>query len=212
METMEPPPDFGTPTNPLLLQTLAGDFSNPEIAREFYQKYDPIIRKYIDQLGPHESMTEDLIQSVYTKILEKIRVYRHRGTGSFRSWLKVIIKNTHIDMLREIPKTTCDDPAFFIRQKTAEAAFLEDFDQEYRRELLEVATARVRLEIDPQTWDIFRAGQLENLPAPQVAMRYGVKVSTIYSINYRILKRLRELCQKLDQPKSTSLEGDTCHP
>src|SRR5436305_1219536 len=56
----------------------------------------------------------------------------------------------------------------------------------YDGELLELAMERVRLRVEPRTWEAFRLSGIE------VASRVGIEVATAYKARSKVQKMLRE--------------------
>src|SRR5262249_13899151 len=76
-----------------------------------------------------------------------------------------------------------------LAQKLAEA-----FDHD----LLEAAKGRARLRVAPHTWEAFRLGALEGLPAAEVAAAVRMQVAMVYVAKSKVQKMLREEIQKLE--------------
>src|SRR5947207_2353024 len=75
-----------------------------------------------------------------------------------------------------------------------DASAWEQFDLE----LLEEAQRRVRLRVEPHTWEVFRLLTFEALPGAEAAARVGMKVSAAYVAKSKVQKMLQEELGRLE--------------
>lgn len=66
------------------------------LIRSFY----PYVSKYLLKLTQDETLTEDLTQDVFLKVIRKIEYYKTDGKASFATYIITIAKNTFIDYTR----------------------------------------------------------------------------------------------------------------
>jgi RNA polymerase sigma-70 factor (ECF subfamily) len=71
----------------------------------------------------------------------------------------------------------------------------------YEHELLEQALGRVRLRVQPQTWEAFRLTALDGLSGAETAARLGMPLTSVYKAKSNI--------QKLLESEVRYLEGGT---
>ena len=71
-------------------------------------------------------------------------------------------------------------------------------EEEYDRELLAAATARVQLRVEPQTWEAFRLLTFEGLSGAEVAERLSMKVPTVFVAKSKVKRLLKETIQQLE--------------
>ena len=67
------------------------------------------------------------------------------------------------------------------------------------RELLQAASVRVRLRVEPHTWEAFRLTALEGLSGAEAAERLGLKVATVYKAKSKVQQMLHEEVARLDR-------------
>jgi RNA polymerase sigma-70 factor (ECF subfamily) len=77
---------------------------------------------------------------------------------------------------------------------------LRRLDDEFDRELFDEAMARVRLRVEPRTWDAFRLLSLEGCSGAQAAEKLGMKVATVFVAKSKVLRMLQEETRSLDKP------------
>jgi len=75
--------------------------------------------------------------------------------------------------------------------------------EEYERQLLEEAIAKVRPGVEPNTWEAFRLLAFEGLPGKEAAARLGMKVGAVYVAKSRVQQLLKEEIGRLE----TECEG-----
>ena len=65
-------------------------------------------------------------------------------------------------------------------------------EEEFDRELLDEAMARVRLRVAPQTWEAFRLTALEGLSGADAAERIPMAVAQVFVAKRRVQKMIQE--------------------
>jgi RNA polymerase sigma-70 factor (ECF subfamily) len=80
----------------------------------------------------------------------------------------------------------------------ARADLVKHLEDEFDRELLEEAMARVRLRVAPQTWEAFRLTALEEMSGAQAAESIPMKVAQVFVAKRRVQKMLAEEVAKLE--------------
>jgi RNA polymerase sigma-70 factor (ECF subfamily) len=76
---------------------------------------------------------------------------------------------------------------------------LQRVEAEFDREILDAATVRVRLRVDPRTWEVFRLMALEDQSGRAVAERLGLRVTAVYKARFRVQALLQEEVARLQQ-------------
>jgi len=65
--------------------------------------------------------------------------------------------------------------------------------------LLKEAAARVRLRVEPRTWDAFHLLAIEGRSGAEVARRLEMKVATVFVARSKVQRMLCEEITRLDQ-------------
>ncbi len=65
-------------------------------------------------------------------------------------------------------------------------------NEQFDHELLKEAMARVRLRVEPHTWEAFRLTAFEAMHGTAVADRLGIKVATVFKAKSKVQRMLRE--------------------
>jgi RNA polymerase sigma-70 factor (ECF subfamily) len=71
-------------------------------------------------------------------------------------------------------------------------------EEEYDRELLELAVFEVRRRVAPATWEAFRLLAFEDLSGAEVAARLGMNIGSVYVARSNVQKMLKECLSSLE--------------
>ena len=190
--------------------TLLGRLQDPTDAvawGEFVGRYGPRIYSWCQRWRLQEADAQDVTQTVLTKLVLAMRKYRYNPDGSFRGWLYKVTHHVLCDMMKD------RNPAGqAIGGGSAEATLAnlearEDLKrhlaEEFDVELLQLAMERVRLRVEPNTWQSFYLVAFERLSLKEVADRLAMNVGTVCVYHGRVTKRLQEEIARLKGPDST---------
>jgi RNA polymerase sigma-70 factor (ECF subfamily) len=72
-------------------------------------------------------------------------------------------------------------------------------EQEYDRELLDLAMVRVSQRVADHTWEAFRLLAVECLSGAEVAQRLGIKVATAYVARSKVQRMIQDELLALDE-------------
>ena len=73
------------------------------------------------------------------------------------------------------------------------------WDAEWERAILEQCLAQARREVQPQTFRAFELTALQDRDAAQAAEELAIDVKAVYNAKHRLLQRIRELRQSMEQ-------------
>lgn len=71
-----------------------------EAFNELITFYYPFILKFLNKLTRNKSISEDLVQETFIKLIKNIDKFNIKGKASFSTYLVTIAKNCYIDYLR----------------------------------------------------------------------------------------------------------------
>jgi RNA polymerase sigma-70 factor (ECF subfamily) len=98
---------------------------------------------------------QDLTQNVLLKLAGTLRRFHYDGSGSFRAWLKTVTHHAWHDFLesRQRPGLGSGDSRVVEQLQSIQGRddLLQRLEEEFDRELLEMAMAQVRLRVAPRT-------------------------------------------------------------
>jgi hypothetical protein len=70
--------------------------------------------------------------------------------------------------------------------------------EKFDLEILEEASARVRLQVQPDTWEVFRLTVLEGMTAADVARQVDKQLAAVFKSRNRVQKLLQEEIRRLE--------------
>jgi RNA polymerase sigma-70 factor (ECF subfamily) len=135
-----------------------------------------------------------------------MRTFRYDPARSFRAWLKTVARGAWCDWLetQKRPGQGSGDSQMLevLTRVEARDDLVRQLEAEYDRELFEAAAVRVRLRVEPHTWEAFRLQALEGLSGAEAAARLGMKVGAAFVAKSKVQKMLQEEVRKLEPPES----------
>ena len=162
--------------------------SDPAAWEHFVQLYTPLLQFWARKLGLADADAADLVQDVFTILVEKLPDFRYDPEKRFRGWLWTILVNQVRARQRR--------PRLPIEPATAEPAtsdpLAELAEQEYRDYLVGRALELIRSEFRTPVWEAFWLATTTTQAAADIAAQLGVSVSAVYNAKYRVLQRLRQ--------------------
>ena len=131
-----------------------------------------------------------------------MRTFRYDPSKSFRGWLKTVAHGAWCDWVqsgRKQGKGSGGSGVWeLLTQVEARTDLLQRLEEQYDCELLEEASARVRLRVEPHTWEAFRLLAQEGRSGAEVAKQLGMKVATVFATRSKVQKMLQEEVQRLE--------------
>jgi RNA polymerase sigma-70 factor (ECF subfamily) len=178
---------------------------------EFVARYGRKVYGWCRHWGLQEADAEDVTQEVLLKLSAKMRDFSYHRSGSFRAWLKTLTHHAWQDLVtgRRRAGEAVGGSAVRDLLHTVEARedLLARLGEEFDRELLDAASARVRQRVQPHTWDAFRLTAVEGLSGVEAARQLGMKVATVFVAKGKVQRMLREEMQRLEGADPGRAEG-----
>ena len=163
----------------------------------FVKLYTPLLYYWAKRLGLQESDAADLVQDVFTLLVQKLPEFRYDSSRSFRNWLLTVMTNKWRDRVRR------REPAALGHRMLADMTAPVEPDSlseaEYCERLVREALRLMQAEFSPSMWKACWEHVVMGRPAAEVAAELGSRVGSVYVARSRILTRLRvELKDLLD--------------
>jgi len=171
---------------------------------QFTERYGRKIYAWCRQWNLQEADAEDVTQAVLMKLAEKMRTFEYDSTKSFRAWLKTVSRHAWSDFLSSLKAVVAaggSQAHEFLQAVAARDDLFRRLDDEFDRELLDEAMARVRLRVTPRTMDAFERTALKGQSGAEVGQALGMKVATVFVAKSKVQKMLQEELAKLDNPE-----------
>jgi RNA polymerase sigma-70 factor (ECF subfamily) len=188
-------------TSTTLLRKLGQDPTNEPAWSDFVDRYGRLIYGWCRRWGLKESDAEDVCQNVLLDLAKQMRGYVYDRNGSFRAWLRTVTYRSWCHFVADQRRAgrSMTNPALeSLCTFQAGCDFLDRLEVESNKELLEVAIARVRLRVQPRTWEAFRLTAVEDQSGAEVAEHLSMNVGTVFVARSKVQRMLREELQRLD--------------
>jgi RNA polymerase sigma-70 factor, ECF subfamily len=141
--------------------------------------------------GLQEPDAADLVQEVFTLLLDKLPTFRHRGAGSFRSWLRTVTLNKWRDRARRAARVVTGNEGL-LDELASPDPLEEAWDAEYRQQVVRQAVRLMQAEFEPTTWKACWEHVVSGKSAAAVAAELGLTPGAVRAAKFRVLNRLRQ--------------------
>jgi RNA polymerase sigma-70 factor (ECF subfamily) len=178
-------------TSVSLLQRLRQP-GEEEAWNRLVELYTPLLFYWARRVGLGEEDAADLVQEVFTVLIQKLPEFTYDPNQSFRGWLRTITLNKWRDSRRRrIPAPVPADQATLaqLAQPCAAEAFWE---AEYRQQLVGRALELMQAEFQPTTWKACWDVVVVGKPVAEVARELNMSLDAVYAAKSRVLRRLRQ--------------------
>jgi RNA polymerase sigma-70 factor (ECF subfamily) len=182
------------------------DGRDQEAWRQFVQVYAPVVYGFARKRGLQDADAADVMQDVLRSVAgAAARLNYDPARGSFRGWLYTVARNKIFNFLEanrhKLGRGSGDSGAHERLEDLAgpEWDLAESWDVEYERNLAALAMDRVRGEVKPATWRAFWQTAVEGHSARETGAALGMSDGAVYVARSRVLARLREEVQRLQE-------------
>jgi RNA polymerase sigma-70 factor (ECF subfamily) len=171
---------------------------------EFLEVYEGAMLRYCRSRGLQETDAQDVVQEVLMAVHRAAGDWQPSGRpGSFRAWL---LETAHRICLARLRRHLGRDRGIGGSSHQRQMEYLPTFDalteaenREWQRWAICWAAGQVQREVQPATWQAFWMTAVDNLPAPEVARRLGIRVGSVHAAKCRVLARIRARVQNLSR-------------
>jgi RNA polymerase sigma factor (sigma-70 family) len=170
---------------------------------QFTERYGRKIYAWCRQWGLQEADAEDVTQTVLLKLAEKMRTFDYDRERSFRGWLKTVTRHAWSDYWsgRKAAVAAGGSQAVeLLHTVEAREDLVQRLDDEFDREVLDEAAARVRQRVVPRTWQAFELTAVQGRSGAEAAAALGMKVATVFVARSKVQKMLQEEIRRLEGP------------
>ena len=149
-------------------------------------------------MGVPAREAEDVAQDTLVSFAERYRAGQYqRERGRLSRWLFGIAFNHVMRCRRRLARSggRIEAESEIADDRRVEAAW----DEEWNSALWRLCAQRVQHEFEATTYRAFERVVRDEVAPAEVARELGVTVRSVYNSRYRVLKRLRELRQELEE-------------
>jgi RNA polymerase sigma-70 factor (ECF subfamily) len=194
-----------TPTTRASLLSRLADPRDHEAWVEFVSLYEPVAYRLLRRHGLQDADAREVMQDLFVAVSRSIdRWDPSRERGSFRGWLRRVIRNLVINWIKQRERRVVahggSDLQALLNDVPADAGpETVEFDQELRRALFKRAAEQVRGEVQTATWQAFWETAVVGASAADAAKKLGMQTGAVRVAKCRVLVRLREAVNSLEK-------------
>jgi RNA polymerase sigma-70 factor (ECF subfamily) len=168
---------------------------------EFAERYGRKIYGWCRQWNLQEADAQDVTQDVLVRLAQKMQDFDYDPARSFRAWLKTVARHAWSDSWggrKRVGAAGGSQVLDLLQTVEAREDLVARLEDEFDRELLDEAMARVRTRVTPRTWRAFELMALEGLSGAEAAKVLEMKVAAVFIAKSRVQRHLQEELQKLE--------------
>jgi RNA polymerase sigma factor (sigma-70 family) len=190
-------------TSASLLGRLRFSEAAPDDWSEFARRYTPMIQTWCRRWGLQDADAQDVAQDVLVRLASRLRSFDYDPARSFRSFVKTMAHFTWCDLIEARKRSRVGgsgDTAVLdqLHEIQARDDFQARLADAFDREILEEASARVQLRVEPRTWEAFHLTAVDGRSGAEVAEVTGMEVATVFKAKSKVQKMLREEVRRLE--------------
>jgi RNA polymerase sigma-70 factor (ECF subfamily) len=198
--------DSGSHTSPTLLGRLQQEPADEEAWGQLVERYGRRIYAWCRHGKLQEADAEDVTQMVLFRLAERLRTFTYDPAKSFRGWLRTLTRHAWSDFVaaRQHGGRASGDSATeaCLHTLPAREDLVAHLEEQFDQEVLEEATARVRLRVDPANWESFRLVAIEGLSGAEAARQLNRTVAAVFKARTRVQAMLRDEVARLEGGES----------
>lgn len=190
------------PTRHSLVNRLR-DLDDNASWQEFFDLYWKLIYGTAIKAGLSDQEAEDVVQETVISVAKKMDSFRYDpAVCSFKGWLLHVTRWRIVDQLRKrqpfeqnrvISDTSTSGTSLMNRLPGPDGLGLEMiWDEEWQKNLVDVAMERIKQRIKPQNYQIFYLHAVKNYSVLEVARMLGINVARVYLTKHRVAGMIKK--------------------
>ena len=195
------PPDAESRTSASLLARLRQAPADQAAWAEFVDRYGPKVYGWCRHWRLQEADAQDVTQDVLVRLAAKMRGFAYDPSRSFRAWLKTLARHAlsdFCDARGRVGAAGGSEAVELLQTVEAREDLLRQLDEEFDREVLDEAVARVRARVTPKTWRVFELTAREGRSGAEAAEALGMTVAAVFVAKGRVQRLLQEEVRRLE--------------
>ncbi len=190
-------------TSPTLLGRLRRTPTDQTAWEQFVRSYGPKIYGWCRRWKLQDADAHDVTQMVLVRLAARIRDFEYDPTRSFRAWLMTISHHAWSDFLaaRKNQVGSGDSRVGEILESLqARDDLVAQLEKAYDLELIDEAMRRVRVRVQPQTWQAYQLTAVDGLSGAEAAERLKMKVTSVFKAKSNVQKLVQDEVRYLEGP------------
>ena len=174
------------------------DLSDERAWQEFEVRYRPRLLAWCAGVGLQNADAEDLTQDILTRVALHLRKFVYDPGKDFSGWLRTVWHNAWLDSLRQRTPGGRGSGDSAVYERLCNLPGPENaLEEEFEREALQEALARVHPLVKPRDWAIFSALVFEGKTGTEVAGAHGLTLAAVGMIKLRVQRKVSEEVARL---------------
>jgi RNA polymerase sigma-70 factor (ECF subfamily) len=188
------------PTRASLLLRLR-NLQDEEAWRQFVDLYAPLVYGYARKQGLQDADAADLSQEVLRAVAGAMgRLEYDPNRGAFRNWLFTIARHKLANWRAALGNRTRGSGDTATQQLLEQCPVPEaEWESDWQHRLFAWACEETRRNVTDVTWQAFWQTAIDHQTGKQVAANLGLSVGAVYLARKRVLARLKELIQSVEE-------------
>jgi RNA polymerase sigma-70 factor (ECF subfamily) len=179
-------------TTPASLLERLRQPDQPHAWDRFVALYTPLLYHWARRMGLASAEAADLVQEVFTILVQKLPEFRYEPTRRFRGWLWTVTRNKWRELQRKRRVPVTDAAAADLADLAGDDHVDAFAETEYRQHIAGRALQLMQAEFQPTTWKACWEQVVAGRPAAEVAQELGITVNAAHLAKSRVLRRLRQ--------------------
>ena len=197
------------PTRATLIDRLK-NWQDQASWQDFFDTYWKLIYGLARKFGLNEEDAQDVVQETMVSVANHMPNFKYDPKlGSFKSWLRTLIRWRISDHIRKrgqattVPihvETQTGDESFAMKELADQNNQTMDqlYEQEWQKNLLDAAIAKVKRKVDPQRYQIFDFYVNKEWAPEKVAAAFKISVDQVYLSKHRITEMIKAEAKRLE--------------
>lgn len=180
-----------------------GDWNDRARWQQFFDSYWRLIHGTARKAGLTEAEAQEVVQETLITVAKKIGKLKYDpALGSFKGWLLHITRWRIADQFRkrrpdaaQPSRTDHDEARTRTIDRIADPAGLDldaVWDDEWRKNVMKGAVARVKRKVDAKQYQIFDCYVFKQWSAQKVAAELRVNIAQVYLVKHRVAALLKK--------------------
>ena len=185
----------GPATSATLLDRIR-DLKNQQDWERFIAIYGPFLVRFLRRRGLTHDDALDVVQETFVTLIDHLGDFRYDPEKRFRGWLATVALRKAWRYLDRKGREPAGEGG------TTHLAMVERIpgrDGDEQTERLEAVLDRVRAEVPPLEWDVFRFTVLQDMDPKAAAERLHIEIGYLYVCRSRVKRVLRRIVEQGDE-------------
>ena len=158
----------------------------------FVELYSPLLLYWARRAGLQQQDAADLVQDVFTTLLQKLPEFTYDCNQNFRGWLRTIAMNRWRNLMRRRVSIHLNGAEAEIAAPVSHGDLESFWDIEHQQFLMKRALEVMQAEFESTTWQACFEQGVGGRSGAEVAAQLGISENATYIAKCRVLRRLRE--------------------